>query len=651
MAAAHAVLRLGRSRGQGASVRRAGWLKGFVSRRPVARAMCIGAGLISIALAPAAFAQDGGGGRAEHVRPESPQAGAVERSAPPEGERAGPGDAGQPRDIDADSDEAGPASPDPVRDGRPYPVSEVVLRYARPHPQHEEVAPLRALLDLRVPIVKTPAGYIAQREGGDRRIGDRPRRDRGVRIRDIAGDETAQVWSSAIGAISREVVRELRARDLLGVFVTPLGIDETTGEDERGSAVLMFEIATTTVSELRTLGRGGRPLSQPVDAAEHARIRLQSPIKPWGGEASEEPREDLLLEQPLEDYALRLSRYPGRQVSVGLAQGADDLEAEVQYLVRERFPLSVFYQVSNTGTDETDNIRHRIGLQYNQLLGTDDVLTFDYITAGFDDSQSLSSFYETSLFGSERLRGRFGGGWSQFTASEVGLAEEAFEGESWFWDLEFSYNVAQRGRFFADLFGGLRYQFIRTENLALPEDEAGEEEIFLPRAGFRLERIAEAVRFNAEVFAEWSENSITSADVDELQALGRLDPDREWVTVQFNSSLSFFLEPLADPEAYANPETWRSSTLAHELYASLAGQISLNDRLIPNAQRVVGGFFSVRGYPEAIVSGDSAVFGTVEYRFHVPRALKPASLREGGGGQDGFLWRPPQVFEIGRAHV
>jgi hemolysin activation/secretion protein len=56
--------------------------------------------------------------------------------------------------------------------------------------------------------------------------------------------------------------------------------------------------------------------------------------------------------------------------------------------------------------------------------------------------------------------------------------------------------------------------------------------------------------------------------------------------------------------------------------------------MFPQAEEVAGGFYSVRGYPESIVAGDSVVIASLEYRFHLPRvfAVQPDP------SQTPFLW-------------
>jgi len=87
------------------------------------------------------------------------------------------------------------------------------------------------------------------------------------------------------------------------------------------------------------------------------------------------------------------------------------------------------------------------------------------------------------------------------------------------------------------------------------------------------------------------------------------------------------------------------------MYVSAQGQYTTGDkRLIPELEATAGGLTSVRGYPESVVAGDSVIFGTVEYRLHIPRLLNvaapnillghqiPSPPLMGGGG--GFNYQP-----------
>jgi len=86
------------------------------------------------------------------------------------------------------------------------------------------------------------------------------------------------------------------------------------------------------------------------------------------------------------------------------------------------------------------------------------------------------------------------------------------------------------------------------------------------------------------------------------------------------------------------------STLAHEVV--LAGRMQYSfDRLIPQEEEVVGGLFTVRGYDESVVAGDSVFIGSAEYRFHYPRSGQPKKVEKQRQlfGQP-FRWQPEAPY-------
>jgi hemolysin activation/secretion protein len=54
------------------------------------------------------------------------------------------------------------------------------------------------------------------------------------------------------------------------------------------------------------------------------------------------------------------------------------------------------------------------------------------------------------------------------------------------------------------------------------------------------------------------------------------------------------------------------------------GQYAFDYRLVPQASLTIGGLYSVRGYDQSVAVGDSVIIGSLEYRFHVPRAFPVA---------------------------
>ncbi len=111
--------------------------------------------------------------------------------------------------------------------------------------------------------------------------------------------------------------------------------------------------------------------------------------------------------------------------------------------------------------------------------------------------------------------------------------------------------------------------------------------------------------------------------------------------LQLEGSHSFYLEPLLEPEAFASGK----GTLAHELYFGGRAQYAFDYRLMPQSEQVMGGLYTVRGYPESVVAGDSMFVVTGEYRFHLPRALavQPDPTRTRVFGQP-FRFSPQQPY-------
>jgi hemolysin activation/secretion protein len=311
----------------------------------------------------------------------------------------------------------------------------------------------------------------------------------------------------------------------------------------------------------------------------------------------------------------------------------------LDYLIAEAKPWAVYAQASNTGTEDTSEWRERFGFVHNQLTDNDDILTLDYITAGFTESHLVTASYEAPVFKSRKLRYRIYGLFSQFTASDVGQAEENFEGTQYEGGGELIYNIYQRRDFFVDLVGGARYERISVDNIDL--DISGEAAFFVPYGGVRAQWLRDVWTIAGEVTLL---GRFTSADEDDLNALGRFDADENAVVVQYSFNQSIFLEPLINPKRFAEAK-W---TLAHELVTSVRGQWAMGNRLVPQAQEVIGGLYTVRGYEESVAAGDSGLVATVEYRLHVPslfeakQPTKPFPMQL--YGERPFKWVPQQAY-------
>ncbi len=549
---------------------------------------------------------------------------------------------GSPSTAAAPMNPADPNTPATVDDGDRYPVSRFVIEY---HTEHAEHPSIDELLSARAHLSVAPDGYVAYREGLP---------DAYVRVGDVSDTMGGMFHRSALNSVAKAIVEKLNERGLIGIFVQlhPEDIDEVTGADLRGGArtELRLLIWTGTVKEIRAISSGERLESQlaggsrvnPEDPVLN-RIRAQSPIQ----------ADNLLRKDRMDAYVFGLNRHPGRRVDVAIAPAGEPEEVVVDYLVTEAKPWSAYFQLSNTGTRATNSIRERFGFVHNQLTGRDDVLRLDYITGGFTDAHSVAVNYEFPVL-SNRLRIRTFGAFSTFEASDVGLANETFSGETFSLGAEVQGTIYQRRELFVDAVGGLRYQNVHVENTTFATD--GRENFVIPYAGLRLERSTEANATFAGLTMEFQIPELAGTDSEEVQNLGRPSVDDSWQLLKFYVEHSFYLEPIFNPTGYAGGESTGAKTLAHEVSASIRGQYSFGQRLIPNEEEVAGGLFSVRGYPESDVAGDDAVIASLEYRFHFPRILpiaEPGYYKwfgdKGAGRQlgwfgDQFRYNPQQEF-------
>ena len=497
--------------------------------------------------------------------------------------------------------------PNPDRDGQPYEVSSIDVEFVFDHPDNPDP---EELLNVQVPLVATPDGYIGPVQGVQPEL---------VRLGDIGGPGTV-LWGSAVASVTQSIRDYMEAEyGWLGHLVAPDLQDirfESTQEDIRavGDTSLTIDVWRAVVGEMRTIGFGQRWDSRELEAErvnlyQHRDIRRFSQIE----------QGDILRSGPVDDYVYQLNRHPGRRVDVAIAPISDEdrvLPGEVtlDYLVTEAKPWAAYYQISNTGTESTDEWQHRFGFYHNQLTNNDDIFRVDYITSGFDETHAVIGSYDFPIIRNV-LRGNVFARWSEYTASDVGLAADTFTGEGYELGFEAALTVAQSGPLFLDAFAGMRYEFIDVENqLTLIE---GSEGFLLGSVGLRLERDVPTASTFAELRFEGSLAEPTDA---EAATLGRFDVDADFAVLRGVASHSFFLEPLINPSGFTgdDPDQW---TLAHEIALIVQGQVAFGNRLVPNYEQVAGGFYTVRGYDESVAVGDNAIIATAEYRFHLGRAV------------------------------
>jgi len=565
-------------------------------------------------VAPAVIAQPA------PVQPSPPVPAAPEPAAPPATVAAS-----APAETQTAS---APANPNQIleSDGKPYPITGLKIDYKAQQP---EQPPIGDLMNAEVKLGVVDGGYVAPRAGVQVAT---------VKLGDIGKSGPQQIYRSGIAAIYGQIVRFYNTRGIIGVFVVVDANDIDANDSDIRPAdrkTLQLIVVTSTVKQVRTVQIGANSAdTSRVDDPKHAAIRNNSPLQPAGA-AGGGPRKDLLRKDVLDEYVLRLNRFPGRRVDVAVSGTNDPGGVTLDYLVSENRPWYVYAQASNTGTKQTNPWRERFGFVDNQLTGHDDILSLDYMTAGFNASHAFIGSYELPFFSFDRLRYKLYGSWNEYTASDVGQNNEQFSGDQWTVGNELIANIYQRRELFVDMVAGFRGEGETTTNQTNTSAGPGAATFFEPYIGLKMDRALDIATTTGSVtLVDYTttsrRTSPANSGLPSIEGLGRQDPAKDPVVLQFDFAQSAFLEPLLTPQQF---ETGHS-TLAHEVYASFRGQYGFGSRLFPQAEDVAGGLYSVRGYPESIVAGDSVVLGTLEYRFHVPRIFAVQS----DPSKTPFLW-------------
>ncbi|MEM9419829.1 MAG: hypothetical protein AAGA25_12385 [Planctomycetota bacterium] len=509
--------------------------------------------------------------------------------------------------------QAGAAAETTAADGPAYAITAfdfVVLRDLSGLPTEAE------LNDIVVELLETPTGYVAPRPGSTITA---------VRLGDLHSLPQNMLYASAANHVAAAVVRDFNDRGIIGVLVSPdpneIRVDFTDqgtavwGTDLRadGNTTLRLLVRTNIVSEMRTVASGDRITDgQRVNHPSHRRILSNSPVGVG----------DLVNRREIDDYLFDLNRHPGRNAAVAVSTGLNPAQGDtvLDYLVSEAKPWTAFFNLSNTGTRDTREWRERFGYLNTQFTGNDDILSMEYVTAGFEESQAVFISYERPFESNDRVHWRTYGTFQDFTASDVGAPGADFDGTEYGIGGELIWNFWQKGPSFLDLVGGARWESVHVDNQFAVIEET--EPFFIPYLGVAYENTTQVNATTAYLGVEFNLDGLAGTDSPDIDGLGRLNTDADWVKFPFSLTHSFYLEPIFNRDDWLNIST-PGSTLAHELLFAFRGQYVPNDRLNPQAQEVLGGLYTVRGYDEAITAGDTVLIATAEYRLHIPRLFTP----------------------------
>ncbi len=468
-----------------------------------------------------------------------------------------------------------------------------------------------------------------------------------VRLGEI---EPGSVFNNeALQEILNAIVRYLNEQDIYGVYIVPQRnqIAPRNGRDRRreGDTSLGIEISVGEIQQIQSVAKGERIREdRPIDNPKHSPIVKHSPLQP----ATQESGPYLFRKEALDDYLRRLNRHPGRRVDATIASSGEPGKIDLHYLVTESRPWSVYGQVSNTGTEGVGEWQYRAGASQTQVFGYDDIATVDYLASDLNRSYSIIAGYNIPVIYPDYIRFSLLGSYSEFVGEQFAASTVLeFSGRVITGQAEGRVSPYSLWGFAIDGYGGVQWEayrvtqqiFLAGQDGAATDDAVsstqGKDVVVSPYLGLSIEKSSRSFMTAFNLSVEWNLDRIQA---NQLDRLGRLDADDNRVILGWELQQSVFLEPWFDRDDWSDLKDWRSSTLAHELMINVAGQYSVTEqRVIPQKQFVIGGMYSVRGYPESVAAADHGFFIQSEYRLHLPRLLKPYSEFERDE-------RPPQLY-------
>jgi hypothetical protein len=476
------------------------------------------------------------------------------------------------------------------------------------------------------------------------------------------------------------IVKQLNKRGLIGVYVLTNLNGRSPETTWVAGADVEVQVFVSEVKRARTIYRrvpfkmgdvslindDDAPDGIPVKDKKHLWIKDKSPVKPGGP----------ILRPVLQEYLTRLNRFPGRRVDAAMNASGEPGKVIVDYLIKEQKPLFIYAQTSNTGTESTGIWRHRIGIEYKQLRNEDDILRLEYVTSDPSQYQSAFASYEFALDKPDYLKARLYANYGMYSAEDIGLSLQNFEGENLTVGAAVTWTPLYIKQFPLDITGGAEWLKVTVEN---PGFDSADASFILPFVGIGTDRRTDVFALSTHVEVQASFGGPDQADLD---GLGRLETDGDFILGKADFAFSTYLEPIfygshwrdyarrdiptfddrkefeklggkntlgVDQSVYFDikqkaEQKWQRGIRAHEIAVTSRGQFAFSDaRLAPQLEYIIGGFNSVRGYPEAFAAGDTGWFGSAEYRLHFPRLLAPYEVLDAKKDLKTLLSRkPPQ---------
>jgi hypothetical protein len=434
---------------------------------------------------------------------------------------------------------------------------------------------------------------------------------------------------SALNAISKAIVSYYNKRGYYGVIVSvdTNEISKYGNDIRRSQNKITFVIKAAQIKSISTLAQNQKGEKE-KNSKKHLRIINKAPIK------ISEDNPYFFEKDKLDDYLFYLNRSPSRRVDANIRPMLDE-DVGLEFVINEARPWIFWFNVSNTGAKETEQIIETVGYVNNRFLFGDDILRLFYSTDGFQNVHAFYFSYLSPFLNLHRVKYGIETGYNRFSSSELGLIAQKFFGEQIPVAGKFVITVFQHKNFFIDLVPSCEFRQIHVKNPTNIFDEEQEittQNFLFPKISLELEKYQRDLHFLFAVALEMCPQVTMGSDRTDLDLLGRIATSKEWYTLYWDLLFSTYVDNLIIRQ--------KAKTYVHELAFRIRGQYSFDYRIIAQKKAVLGGFNTIRGYPQSILSGDSSYVTTFEYLFHIPRLLSPSKRKPGNFLGSKFRFRP-----------
>lgn len=504
----------------------------------------------------------------------------------------------------ADSNTGSDLFPKIASDIKTYPVSHIKIEYDQTHPKH---IPLEKLEKIEIRLFEAEDTYYGTDIGLDAKqvyltIG---------RINRTA--ETLFLSQSAIEEIVRKIYDCFTQSGVhWTIAYIPNSEISKNGEDLRSDSDLVIMVSSPIVEKTTVKFVDPNNPSKEIDNAKLSQkiadklpLSLPDPSTGYPG--------DFINSNVLNNYLHALNRHPERRVDLEIGPTYVPGQVALDFVVTQKRPFYFYANVNNNVPKAFKRWQESVGFIHTQLTGNDDILKLNASSDSIDKYYSVDASYEAPIGRSLKNRWQIYGNFNRFLSAEFALPQNLFVGTQAIFNAEFISNIAQWGKLFLDVVADLQYRHIHNKGHFL--FGSATKNFLLPGVGLKCIQLKRESKIIASLSVQSTMSSLFWDVRKNLDNLGRFDLSPNWGILQAGLYGSFYLEPLFQKSSAVKH-------LANEIVCVGQLQNAFNQRLIPQLEGILGGLYSIRGYPQSTVSGDNLYMGSFEYRFHLPAALK-----------------------------